>query len=94
MNLQTIFGSLVAAIVIGLVWCFALNADLKTGITYSAISGVIFGFLLGLIQNAVVARGNVKKGEGMFVSGSLLAMLTLLGVILGVIVWIIRAIFF
>lgn len=90
---MAIFSALIGAL-IGLVWSFAINFQWTSGLIYGCIVGFILGIFMSFVNNAILKRGNLQKGETGFVAGSLLSLLLFVGVGTGLIVWLIRAIFF
>ena len=92
MIISTLLIASILGAITGLVWAFALSYPIKTGLFFGAIIGVIVGLLLSLFQKAATAPGNVQEKEAMFVSGSMMGLIfmgiTAVGIIVGLIRWI------
>jgi hypothetical protein len=76
----------------GVVWGFALDVSIVTTLVVGLAVGAVVGAALGFFGGATF-RGARQDGEAMFVSGSIVAMLSLLTVGLGAVVWLVRVIF-
>ena len=86
------YGAVVGA-VLGVVWTFALAISFSTGISRGAIIGTIIGVVLLLFGVAAHAGGNLKRQEVSFVMCSVMSGIGLVGVVVGLVVWLARAIF-
>lgn len=93
MTISTFFLSTFVGAVVGLAWSFALNAAFTKGLYYGGIAGLLLGVLFLIISKGVVSRGNVQKKEAVFMTGSFLGLLLLVGIGTALIAWIIRLIF-
>ena len=78
--------------VAGIVWGLALG-DVSIGLIIGVLVGLAVGALLGVMAGLAMKRGGVQSGEAMFVNGALLAPLAIVSIGLGLLVWLIRAIF-
>lgn len=78
--------------VAGIVWGLALD-NVTNGLIIGVLVGLVVGAVLGVVGGSAV-KGGLEAGEAMFVSGSLLAPLAAISIGLGVIVWLVRVIFF
>jgi hypothetical protein len=81
--------------VAGIVWALALDVSLATALVVGLVVGAVIGATLGWLAHAVVRDvssrgGDMQTGEGMFVSGSIVALLGMLSIGLGLLVWLIR----
>lgn len=77
----------------GIVWGLAVQGGIGSGLLVGILVGLVVGALLGVMGGSAV-KGGVEDGEAMFVTGSMLAPLAVLSIGLGVLVWLIRVIFF
>jgi hypothetical protein len=84
-----VFGSLV-----GLVWGLAVDGNMSVAASVGAASGVVVGLLLNVIARAAKLGGNLTDRECMFVVSNIAAAILMLAGALGLIVWIVRAVFF
>lgn len=76
----------------GIVWGLALG-NVTNGLIIGVLAGLLVGAALGVMGGWAV-KGGMEGGEAMFVSGSLLAPLAVVSIGLGVVVWLVRVIFF
>lgn len=97
-SIALIFSSILISVfygcIVGIIWSLALKSQITKGLFWGALIGVLIGLLIGFIQKGVVKRGNINSKESSFISGSFTSVLLFIGIILGVITWIVRAIFF
>ena len=93
MTISTIFLTAFVGVTIGLAWSLALNAALTNGLYYGGIAGLALGVFFLFISKGVISRGDVKKKEAVFMTGSFLGLLLLGGIGTAIIVWLIRLIF-
>jgi hypothetical protein len=82
--------------VAGVVWGLALDASVTTALFIGAVAGAVIGALLGWLARAVShgggSRSGIQTGEAMFVSGSIVALLAVLSIGAGLVVWLISVI--
>jgi hypothetical protein len=90
---MAVYSAFIGAL-IGLVWSFAINFQWTRGLKYGGIAGFILGLFMAIINDAILKRGNLQRGETGFAAGSLLSLLLFVGVGTGLLTWLIRAIFF
>ena len=86
------YGAVVGAVV-GFVWTLALATGFSTGISRGAIFGAITGVVLLLFGSAAYAGGKLKRQEVSFVMCYLMSAIGIVGVLVGLLVWLVRAIF-
>jgi|GEM_PF-3968295 len=79
---------------VGLIWSFALNVTIVSGLIFGGAGGAIFSIVIALFGKAASERGNISKQESGFIAGSLLTMYSFITSIIGLLVWAIRSIFF
>ena len=84
-----VHGAIIGAIV-GLIWWLALGTI--AAIYIAALCGSALGLVLALVGIAASAGGRVDPREGVFVSGALLVLAGMLAGVIGLVVWVIRAI--
>ncbi|RQP15434.1 MAG: hypothetical protein EAS52_15145 [Parapedobacter sp.] len=84
----------IGGVIVGFAWGLALTVGVGSGIKYGVFIGALFGFLLAIIQGGIINRGNLEYREVMFVSGSIIASVTGVGVIAAIITGIVRLIFY
>ena len=89
----TFFGALYGCIV-GLVWAFALNLSYKSGLTYGAIIGGTLALIFAIDQNYNEIKAKRELREMTKTFGNFFFILLLIGVVTGLIAWLIRFIFF
>jgi hypothetical protein len=77
----------------GVVWGFALDVSIVAALVLGLAVGAVVGAALGFFGGAA-SRGGLQDREAMFVSGSIVSMLSLMTVGLGAVVWLVRVIFF
>lgn len=94
MLISTSFMALVLGAISGLVWAFALNCPIKSGLTIGGISGLVVGLIFFLFQKAATASGNLQKKEVAFASGSMMTIIFMIATAIGIVVGLIRWIFF
>lgn len=79
--------------VAGIVWGLALDVAVTTALVVGLVVGAVIGALLSWLAHAVAreasSRGGTQTGEAMFVSGSIVALLGVLSIGLGLLVWLI-----
>lgn len=88
----TFYGTITGAIV-GSVWGLALGVSIVTTLIIGAIAGVIVGGFMAFIGTAARIGGNINKQESAFVTGSIIGGLGLVLVVAGLVVWIVRVLF-
>jgi len=76
--------------VVGLIWWLALGTI--SALYIAALCGSALGLVLALMGIAASAGGRVNEREGVFVSGTLMALAGMLAGVIGLVVWVIRAI--
>lgn len=89
----TLFSALYGCI-IAFVWSLALQFDMKNGLLYGGIIGGALGLIFAIYQKSIEYK--IKQElRGMTRSiGTLFFMVLLVGVLTGLIAWLIRVIFF
>ena len=80
--------------VVGIIWSLATNGHIKTGAIWGAVIGFTINAILSLLVVPILRRGNVQITETEYVNNQLYFILTAVGVVTGLIFWIVRAIFF
>lgn len=91
--ISTILISTILGIIAGLIWKFALNADLKTFLVNGGITGGIIGFLFALSNNQSIKSGKFQHEEASFASGGILFALFFTTIIIAIITGLIKWIF-
>jgi len=86
------YGTLIG-LVVGSIWALALDAAISTGLIFGGIGGLVVGFLLSILGEAVSSREKITRSESAFVAGSLLVTLGMISAGIGLIVWLIRVLF-
>jgi len=89
----TAFGAIYGCIV-GLIWALALNFLIKSGLTYGSIIGGSLALLFALEQKRTEIKEKKELREMTKSFGNLFFMLLIIGVVTGLIAWLIRFIFF
>jgi len=92
--IQTLFYSIVLGLISGALWAFVLGNLIKHGLIYGAIAGLIVGLLLNLVQKMATSPGNIQKKEGSFVTGSVMGLIFMASTVIGIVIGLIRWIFF
>lgn len=76
----------------GLVWALALSARYSAGAAAGAIVGLILALLLaGVGRLARAGAAKLQAGETSFVSNGIITMFGLAAVVVGLLVWAVRA---
>lgn len=92
MLISALFIATTLGIVSGLIWGFALNFQITSGLKIGGVSGLVVGLLFFLFQKASTDSGNLQKKEVVFASGSILGVLfmisTAIAIVAGLIKWI------
>ena len=89
----TAFGAIYGCIV-GLVWALALNFLIKSGMTYGSIIGGSLALLFALDQKRTEIKAKKELREMSKSFGRLFFMLFIIGVLTGLVAWLIRYLFF
>ena len=80
--------------IVSIVWAFAANYQIKTGLIYGSIVGALFGIILYIIARIGSPKNTELERRTNRGFGTVSSMLMLLGIISGFIWWAVRAIFF
>jgi len=94
MIIQSLFYGTVVGAIVGLVWSFGLNTGFSTSIPIGAVIGLIVGLVLAFFGKAARAGANITNGETQFISNGLLSFLGIAGAAIGLLVWLVRVVFF
>ena len=90
----TTFFSIIYGCVVGLIWSLALDSQFKSGLIYGAIIGFIVGLFFGYTQKKASKNGNITQQEASIVAANMMQMMLVVGVVLGLVTWLIRILFF
>lgn len=91
---MTIIYSIFAGAISGFLWGKAFEAETSTALLIGGIVGIVIGIAVTLFGKLAMAGGKVIQGEATFVNSSIITVFAILGIVSGILAWIIRAIFF
>ena len=91
---MTIIYSIFAGAISGFLWGKVFEAETSTALLIGGIVGIVIGITVTLFGKMAMTGGKVIKGEATFVNSSIITVLAVLGIVSGILVWIIKAIFF
>jgi hypothetical protein len=77
-----------------LVWAFSLNIGFSTSIPIGAVVGFIVALVMVFFGKATRAGSNLAPEETQFVSTAVLTFLGIAGAAIGLLVWLVRVVFF
>src|SRR6266508_1915154 len=81
--------------VVGVVWGFALDVAVVDALVVGLVVGALIGTVLGLIGRALSMRGGIEQAQdAAYMTGMRIGVFGVLGLGLGVVVWIVRLVFF
>lgn len=84
----------VYGLISGMAWSFVLGSSYATGLLYGGLIGASVGLLSFGYQRTISARGRINHKEAAFTAGSMLSILFFASIVIAVVVWIVRWIFF
>lgn len=89
----TLICGAIAGAIPGLVWAFGLHAPPVTGLYVGAGVGVLAGAAMCVFGGLAGMGGNLKGGETQFVSTAILTLFGMASTAAGLVVWVIRVVF-
>lgn len=90
MFVSSLLYTVILGAVVGLIWALALSARISLGVAVGAIAGAVASALLAAAGNLARRGSRLEAGETSFVSNSLVTAASIVGFIVGLVVWVTR----